>query len=128
ECDKGHRYFVVPYSFKRGFRCPICSGSYGERTTYEYLTNLGLEFEIQRTFEGLVSVKGGRLLRYDFYIPSLNLLLEINGEQHYNSVDLWGGEEQLLIQIENDNRKKAFARAMGMNLVEIKCYSEREVD
>ncbi|HBI7133090.1 TPA: hypothetical protein K8N02_000270 [Clostridium perfringens] len=26
ECDKGHRYFVVPYSFKRGFRCPICSG------------------------------------------------------------------------------------------------------
>lgn len=127
-CPQGHVFEMTPNNFKNnGRRCPICSGSYGERTTYDYLTNLGLDFEIQKTFEGLRGVNGG-VLRYDFYIPSLNLLLEINGVQHYESVGLWGGEERLLIQMENDNRKKAFARAMGINLVEIRCYSEREVD
>ncbi|KFZ25804.1 MAG: hypothetical protein KQ78_02009 [Candidatus Izimaplasma bacterium HR2] len=25
-CNKGHEYRVIPYSFKRGNRCPVCSG------------------------------------------------------------------------------------------------------
>lgn len=126
-CPQGHTFEMTPNNFKNvGQRCPICQGSFGERITYEYLTNLGLDFEIQKTFEGLIGVKNGGLLKFDFYISSLNLLLEINGEQHYKPFDHWGGEEQLLIQMENDNRKKAFARAMGINLVEIKCNGEHD--
>ena len=39
-----------------------------------------------------------------FYLPSFNLLIEYNGIQHYEPVDFFGGEEQLIKQKEIDKK------------------------
>ena len=36
ECDKGHKYMVRPNDFKKGYRCPICSGQHSETAKLEF--------------------------------------------------------------------------------------------
>lgn len=59
--------------------------SFGEAILCEFLDSLGIDYETQKTFDDLRSVNG-RLLRYDFYLPDYNLLIEYNGDQHYRPV------------------------------------------
>ena len=32
--------------------------------------------------------------RYDFFLPDYNLLIEFHGKQHYEPVEIFGGEEE----------------------------------
>jgi very-short-patch-repair endonuclease len=41
----------------------------------------GYHFIVEKEFEGLVG-NGGKPLRYDFFIPKLNLLIEVDGIHH----------------------------------------------
>ncbi len=45
---------------------------------------MNIEFEQQKTFDGC---KMKYLLRFDFYIPCLNIAIEYNGKQHYEPID-----------------------------------------
>lgn len=126
-CDKGHKYLVVPYSFKQGSRCPICNiNSHGERLARKILEECKLGFESQKKFEGLTGLGGGQL-SYDFFVEGY-LLIEIQGEQHYKPKDLFGGEEQFKIQQEHDKLKREFAINNGYKLLEIPYFSTRDLD
>ncbi|MDJ9033063.1 hypothetical protein PTM93_06020 [Clostridium perfringens] len=37
QCDKGHKYFVQPYSFKNGNRCPICYSNHTELAKLDFI-------------------------------------------------------------------------------------------
>lgn len=84
ECPKGHKYKVNLSSFKWGESdCSVCNAnsiSKGEAKISTVLENANVEYERQYTFEGC---KDKRKLPFDFYIPSLNLAIEFDGEQHY---------------------------------------------
>lgn len=43
ECNKGHRYFVKPYSFKSGQRCPICCGVHSETSKLNFIKQVEKE-------------------------------------------------------------------------------------
>ena len=43
ECDKGHRYFVTPNSFKNGSRCPICDGQHSETSKSNFIKQVEKE-------------------------------------------------------------------------------------
>lgn len=49
--------------------------------------------------------------RYDFYIPSLSMIIETHGEQHFRSDSFKQGEEKLKLQKQND----AFKRDLAIN-------------
>lgn len=61
-----------------------------------------------------------RRLRLDIYVPDLDLAFEYQGEQHYNPVSLFGGEEAFRRTVERDELKKKLCRENGVHLVEIK--------
>lgn len=127
QCDKGHRYFVTPYHFKRGNRCPHCNTiSHGEELTRKILEECKLGFEQQKRFDGLVGVNGGKL-SYDFFVEGY-LLIEIQGEQHYKSFKHFGGEERFKQQQEHDRLKREFAINNGYKLLEIPYFSPRDLD
>lgn len=97
--------------------CPYCFKSKGEKRVENYLKSSYIQYETQKEFEGLVGVGGG-LLSYDFYLPSLNLLIEYQGEFHDGS----GGEytqKNLQTQQEHDRRKGCFAELHNIKLLEI---------
>lgn len=103
-----------------GSGCPLCNQSKGEIIVYNYLLKHRIDFEQQKDFPNLLGVSGFPL-SYDFYIPSKNLLIEVNGLQHYSPVKYFGGIKKFNIQKEHDKRKRLYAQNNGYRLLEIKC-------
>lgn len=113
-CGAEHK--VTPNNFINGTRCPVCKESNGEANIRRYLTEKGISFERQKTFKGLVYEKP---LRYDFYIPEHNILIEFQGEQHYKPIPVFGGEESFRKQCERDSLKRKYANNNKIRLIEI---------
>lgn len=63
-----------------GCGCQFCNSSHGETIISKWLTTNGIDFEEQKTFEWL---KNKRNLHIDFYIKSINVGIEYQGELHY---------------------------------------------
>lgn len=101
--------------------CPQCNNSHGENNIKKYLKDRNISFIPQYKFSGLKGV-GGKLLSYDFYLPSYNLLIEFQGKQHDKPIEHFGGEQQLKIQQEHDERKRNYAKLHNINLLEIWYY------
>lgn len=122
----GHKWEMMPCVLKKGRGCPICNMPKGEKRIYNVLKNNNIEFEMQKTFEGLLGIKGGNL-SYDFYVKDYNLLIEFQGKQHYEPVLFIpknnDAEENFEKQKEHDKRKREYAKDNGYKLLEIK-YDE----
>jgi ribosomal protein S27E len=65
---------------KNGLSCNLC----GDKIPYcikflaSLLNQLKIDFESEKTFDWLIN------RRYDFYIPILNMIIEVHGMQHYS--------------------------------------------
>lgn len=77
---------------------------------------MGIDFLSEYSFPLL---KKNKSLRFDIFIPSLNILIEYQGKQHYNPVNFFGGEEQFLKQKQNDLMKKEFCFNNNLKLITI---------
>jgi len=66
------------------------------------------EFNILSPFDFAI-FKDGKLLG----------LIEYDGQQHFEAVELWGGEEQLKIQQERDTRKNQWCKENNIRLIRI---------
>lgn len=62
-------------------------------------------------------------LELDVWVPEIQLGIEYQGEQHYQPISHWGGEDGLKKRQENDRKKKALCSQAGYTLVEFH-YSE----
>lgn len=105
---------------KRGLSCPQCSDgiSYPEKIMLELLN----EFKIQIIHD--ISFDWSNNKRYDFYLPSLNLIIETHGEQHYRGGFERVGGRGLEEEQNNDQYKYELAIANGIkpeNYIEIDC-------
>lgn len=116
EC--GHVWSITPAMLMRGRGCPKCKESSGERRIRAFLEQHGILFTKDKRFKGLVGL-GNKPLSYDFYLPTYNLLVEFQGEQHDHVVDLYGGENQFKTQKEHDRRKYNYAISNGYEFLEI---------
>ena len=108
---------------KRKKGCPICNISKGENAILSYLEKNHIDYIIQKTFDNLIGVHNKKL-RYDFYLPKENLLIEYQGIQHEKPIDFSGkGQEFSLkffkLQQEHDKRKREYAKEHNINLLEI---------
>ena len=102
--------------------------SLGEYAIYDYLTKNKIEFEKEMKFKDLISPKN-KLLRYDFYIKSHNLLIEFDGRQHYEKIKWTSAEtindvnEHFNYIVECDHLKNEYADTNKIKLYRIK-YTE----
>lgn len=55
---------------------------------------------------------------FDIFLPSYNIAIEYQGQQHYEAIELFGGEESLKSNQERDERKRNLAEANGVKIVE----------
>ena len=56
----------------------------------------------------------------DVYIPSLNLAIEYQGQQHYEPLEIFGGKEKFNLQQQQDLKKKKLCAENNIILVEWK--------
>lgn len=110
----------------RGFlSCNICGDgfSYPEKFIANVLLQLGLDFipQLNRS-----TFKWCENYRYDFYIPSLNTIIEAHGKQHYEESTLTNktlAEEQL-----NDFKKQELALNNGISQYVVIDCKESELE
>ena len=109
--------------------CPQC-GTYlskGEEKCSKYFDSHNVEYVKQKIFDDLVGSKG-KPLRFDFFLPKYNVLIEYQGEQHERAVDFFGGQEKFEIQVYYDNLKRNFAKEHRYKLLEISFRDYNNID
>jgi hypothetical protein len=106
---------------RNGISCSKCSDgiSYPEKIMGNVLTQLGVKFNKEKIF------KWSNSKRYDFYIPSLSMIIETHGNQHYEET---ARGRNLKEEKENDRYKNEQAIKNGIeNYIVIDCrYSDLE--
>lgn len=91
---------------QQGIGCPKCNdgASYPEKFLFNMLEQLNMEFEFQKRFKWSLNKT------YDFFITSLNCIIETHGEQHYNGNFVHYGGRSLIEEQENDKLKEKLAK------------------
>ena len=81
-------------------------------------------------FNNCCGLKGGKL-KFDFYVPSKNLLIEYDGEHHYGYNKFKGytlSKEQLIILKNHDTIKDKYAIDNGIKLLRIPYTKIKSID
>lgn len=86
--------------------------SNGETIIHRLLTELGINFETQKRFP---EVRDKLPLPYDFYLPKFKLLIEYQGEQHYQKSNNRYNPDL----VRRDKVKSEWAPKLGLNLLTI---------
>lgn len=105
-----------------------CVKSIGEQNIIKILVENNIEFEREKKFEDLVSPQDNKtLLRFDFYLPTFNRLIEFDGVQHYSFEfkGNWGDKDSIQRLQERDIIKNKYALLKNIDLVRIP-YWERD--
>ena len=98
--------------------CPICAYSKLEKYTKKFLDKLEIKFKSQKKYDNL---KNKRCLPFDFYIPELKLLLELDGIQHFKCDNYFHKNKKKIFKkrIITDIKKNFYAISNGYNFVRI---------
>lgn len=114
-CPKHGDFYVTPNSHtSKHVGCPVCTESNLEREVRVFCENNNLKFTPQKKFEWLGQQ------RFDIYLDDYNIAIECQGYYHfepfYNATGSTA-EENLIGQIERDERKYNLARDNGVKLI-----------
>lgn len=123
KCDCGRYTNVYSYTLTSGHTksCGCLrseSVSHGETLIAQILKENDIEFEKEKTFSNCIGT-GGKVLRFDFYLPEYNTLIEYDGMQHFQPVEYFGGEEKFKKQQANDDTKNVYCIENAINLIRI---------
>lgn len=117
-CKNRHEW-EAGYNRLRG--CPRCFESKGELTITSVLKVLDIHVIPQQSFE---TCRYKQPLRFDFYIPTCNLLIEYQGEGHFMTI--WG-KDQLRNTQRNDKIKADWAQQNGFELLPINYWEYERI-
>lgn len=130
-CDCGNYKTVSSDSLTQGYTTSCgCIHSQGEVFIENYLKDNDINYISQYKFENLKGIKGG-LLRFDFavfYKEKLYCLIEYQGQQHYEPVDFFGGQEAFETQKQNDLLKIKYCEENNLKLITLSYKDEMNFD
>lgn len=107
---------TLPFNLLKGSGCPNCNKSNGENIISDWLKNNNIDFIPQKKFK---KCKDKRLLPFDFYLPTYNMAIEYDGEQHYKPIDWFGGESGFEYIKKHDQIKTQYCKDNGIKLLRI---------
>ena len=88
-CEKGHVYdAVIKNRTSLNSGCPVCKHK-TEMKLYEYIKSLFPDAIHGFRAPWCKSPLTGKHLPFDIYIPSLGIIVELDGNQHFTSVFVW---------------------------------------
>jgi very-short-patch-repair endonuclease len=118
-CKTHGKFLQSPKDHMKGHGCKLCNISKGELMLEKKLKILNIEFIREKKFEGCTGVSGSKL-PFDFYLPKYNMIIEFNGRQHYEPVDIFGGKKTFEILKKNDERREKWCLENNIKLLKIK--------
>lgn len=95
-------------------------GSSLESYVASFCDSHNIEYVRQKTFDDC-QYRGK--LRFDYYFPDYDTLIEVQGKQHYEAVDKFGGKTSFEEQLKKDAIKKEWCEKNHKQLIVI-CYRD----
>lgn len=120
----GHIWTTKPTHILQGHGCPKCNASIGENKVAKILDGMKIKYIGQYRFK---ECKDKHTLPFDFYIPSLTICIEYDGEQHFRQNRAWAGRTDLSEVKRRDKIKDDFCLSKGIKLIRIP-YFIKNVD
>jgi hypothetical protein len=119
---------IALYVAKRG--CPICHGTSMELKIGEILQTYNIEYIPQFSFQ---DCKDQRPLPFDFYLPSQNILIEYDGEQHFRPVNFGGIPDERAIKNltttqYHDKIKTSYCKEHNIPLIRIPYWDKNNIE
>ena len=120
-CDCGNNNFITTsaHLISGNTQSCGCLKSKGEEKIKLILQQHNINYEQEKIFSDLP------LKRFDFYLPNFNLLIEYDGQQHYQNNGGWNSKENLENIQKRDKIKNEYALSHNIPLVRIP-YWERD--
>ena len=105
-----------PNHVLEGHGCPVCNSSIGERIVKNYLDSNCINYIQQYKFQDCKDI---HRLPFDFYLSDYNILVEYDGIQHFQPVEMFGGVEEFEITKKHDNIKNNYCILNNIPLLRI---------
>ena len=122
KCDNPeHRGWQAPVAarIRQSIGCYICNQEErfaSESRLFNIVKDLYPDHKVERT----IRPKWLEGLEIDIFIPSLNLAIEYQGRQHYESIDFFGGQQSFEKRQILDEKKRRLLKEHNINLLEWK--------
>ncbi len=115
-CPEHGEFLQIPTNHLRGKGCPKCNTSKGENCIESFLNNNNIKYIRQYTID---MCRNKKPLRFDFYLPQYSIIVEFQGEQHFQAFKYFGGTEKFMKIQHNDKIKKEYCQQNNICFVEI---------
>lgn len=99
-----------------------CKESSGEKCIRDYLELNNLEFIQEKRF---IDCRDNKPLPFDFYLPNYNLVIEFDGQQHYEPKF---GEENFAQTQKHDKIKNKYCKDNNINLLRIPYWEGHNIE
>lgn len=123
-CPEHGEFWQRPANHLSGQGCPKCR-LVGQTRLYNKLKqkfpNLNILFEATSLQIPWIGNQ-----RIDIYIPSINVAIELMGQQHYEVIPYFKNGSSLEITQQRDNRKRQKCKDNNCTLIELKYYYTKE--
>ena len=116
KCDCGNVHITLGSHLINGnTKSCGCIRSKGELKISQILRENDIKFEQQKTFQDCKDIN---LLPFDFYVIN-QYLIEFDGEQHFKSIEHFGGDESFQIRQKHDIIKNNYCKKNNIPLIRI---------
>ena len=115
-CICGHEFESSLNSINKGTWCPICKNK-TEKLIYEFLLLNYNSVMHQYKPDWCKNTKTGRYLPFDIFIQSLNIIVEVDGRQHFEFVERFQNNVQT--NIDRDIYKSSLALQNNISVIRI---------
>lgn len=115
----GDTWEATPNSILRGSGCPSCKHKNETRIRMYLKEKYGSEEANRLTLN-----TNGRKYFIDFVVRGV--FIEYNGEQHYSSIEFFGGEKRLIKQQKRDQELRDYCQQNNIRLIEIPYWLSEE--
>ena len=125
-CPNGHIFEINWNNFKYGKRCPYCKKSKGENIIKSILGNLNIDFIPQYKFEDCRDILP---LPFDFYLPKYNLVIEYDGEQHFDINRAFNSNEDKFWEtVVHDAIKNSYCEDNNIDILRIPFWDNKNIE
>lgn len=109
----------------QGQICRECKGSKskGELAIAKYLDNNNIQYEQEKWFDNCRDINP---LPFDFFIPSLNTIIEFDGRQHFGETN-WFSYDYKTTSL-HDNIKNTYCENNGIHLIRIPYWQYNKIN
>jgi hypothetical protein len=126
-CPKHGMFEQKVNSHLNGSGCPNCMTSKGELMIEKFLIEKNIKYVFQKTFDDCIN-ENNRKMKFDFYLPSQNILIEYDGKQHFEPIKYFGGRKAFIIRQQYDKIKNDYAEINKIKLIRISYHDYNNIN